>query len=607
MMSHQTDVCSSPYSRCQRFVNSSTINNDSNCFSFLNLSNNSQTSVSIDQSELLQTDPFNGKEAQDPDQDKYHSVSPLLDSAVHRIVSHHLNIEQYENFTTMLMSDDQPGMLVPEFEFENFTVFSDLKTDEQLNKELNSVLTPADLHDIDVILEDDDDEFDDLSDIEDDDYNPYGFSLYDTSCRALYALQTNGSNSDTRDTGIDESPLIICPLQNTHTSTVANDPLDVEPIVSIRDNPPSSPLLSAHLISGRPERLPLGEVNDNDLNIRDNQEADDLGVVDLSVDLDTDIGCSSTNKVEFSDVSPLTPTITDADAFFRDASVEMDLKTSDKNERTSAPSSPPATPIPVYDEEVSFPTIKQDEESKPVDESMLFEGDTMTELLPKSSSAPKQHKPSQSPSSSPSTSFQSSPLPPPSRCSPPLPSTCITLPSLKQLESQNRTSSERSSSLLIRISGLSKSESERAIFCYKRPASSSIESERDNSNYIKSTETTADKNPTKTESEPETTEPPSPVQPVRRSTRHKTKRKTSNYWTISKPNKRRKKHSHSHDVEPSEFRYACDQCEKTFRQKSQWKRHVDCVHLKIAKFECEKCGKLFKRTDHLKNHLQRLH
>ncbi|GME83530.1 unnamed protein product [Ambrosiozyma monospora] len=237
MMSHQTDVCSSPYNRSQKSVNSSTINNDSNCFSFLNLSNNSQTSVSVDPSELLQTDPFDEKE--DQNQHKYHSLSPLLDSAVHRMVSHHLNVEQYERFTTLLMSDDQPGILVPEFEFENFTVFSDLKTDEQLNEELDNILTPADLHDVDVVLEDDDDEFDDLSDIEDDDYNPYGFSLYDTSCRALDVFQTSGPNSDVGDADTDESPLIICPIQTTHASTVANDPLNVKPIDSTRDNPPT--------------------------------------------------------------------------------------------------------------------------------------------------------------------------------------------------------------------------------------------------------------------------------------------------------------------------------------------------------------------------------
>lgn len=53
--------------------------------------------------------------------------------------------------------------------------------------------------------------------------------------------------------------------------------------------------------------------------------------------------------------------------------------------------------------------------------------------------------------------------------------------------------------------------------------------------------------------------------------------------------------------------YKCLQCPKEFKQRSQWKRHIDCIHLKIAKFACIKCGKAFKRSDHLKNHIRRIH
>ena len=53
--------------------------------------------------------------------------------------------------------------------------------------------------------------------------------------------------------------------------------------------------------------------------------------------------------------------------------------------------------------------------------------------------------------------------------------------------------------------------------------------------------------------------------------------------------------------------YKCADCPKVFRQRSQWKRHVDCIHLKIAKFVCIECTKAFKRSDHLKNHIRRIH
>ncbi|TID28961.1 hypothetical protein CANINC_002229 [Pichia inconspicua] len=61
------------------------------------------------------------------------------------------------------------------------------------------------------------------------------------------------------------------------------------------------------------------------------------------------------------------------------------------------------------------------------------------------------------------------------------------------------------------------------------------------------------------------------------------------------------KDSHQKDI------FECSECPKVFRQRSQWKRHVDCIHLKIAKFVCIKCNKAFKRSDHLKNHIRRIH
>lgn len=53
--------------------------------------------------------------------------------------------------------------------------------------------------------------------------------------------------------------------------------------------------------------------------------------------------------------------------------------------------------------------------------------------------------------------------------------------------------------------------------------------------------------------------------------------------------------------------FNCGFCDKIFKQRSQWKRHVDCIHLKLAKFLCPTCHKAFKRSDHLKNHIRRIH
>lgn len=53
--------------------------------------------------------------------------------------------------------------------------------------------------------------------------------------------------------------------------------------------------------------------------------------------------------------------------------------------------------------------------------------------------------------------------------------------------------------------------------------------------------------------------------------------------------------------------FPCPKCAKAFTQKSQWRRHIDCVHLNLVKYHCEVCSKGFKRSDHLKNHTRRMH
>lgn len=70
----------------------------------------------------------------------------------------------------------------------------------------------------------------------------------------------------------------------------------------------------------------------------------------------------------------------------------------------------------------------------------------------------------------------------------------------------------------------------------------------------------------------------------------------------------------AHPIEPPngdpsnpEMIFPCSQCPKSFTQKSQWRRHVECVHLNLVKYFCDFCGKGFKRSDHLKNHSRRMH
>ncbi len=53
--------------------------------------------------------------------------------------------------------------------------------------------------------------------------------------------------------------------------------------------------------------------------------------------------------------------------------------------------------------------------------------------------------------------------------------------------------------------------------------------------------------------------------------------------------------------------HECPRCKKVFKQRSQIKRHIDCVHLKLTKYMCPFCVIKFKRSDHLTNHVKRIH
>lgn len=87
--------------------------------------------------------------------------------------------------------------------------------------------------------------------------------------------------------------------------------------------------------------------------------------------------------------------------------------------------------------------------------------------------------------------------------------------------------------------------------------------------------------------------------------RHKSKPQVPKVTKLHVPRMlKNSKNTNSHE-EKGLFR--CSECPKVFKQRSQWKRHVDCIHLKIAKFICVKCNKAFKRSDHLKNHIRRIH
>ncbi|KAG0678130.1 hypothetical protein C6P40_004954 [Pichia californica] len=98
-------------------------------------------------------------------------------------------------------------------------------------------------------------------------------------------------------------------------------------------------------------------------------------------------------------------------------------------------------------------------------------------------------------------------------------------------------------------------------------------------------------------------------EPIKETTDHLSKSKSKE--NVSKISRVRVKIPRIHPASLDNFEekdiYECVQCSKVFKQRSQWKRHVDCIHLKIAKFICVKCTKAFKRSDHLKNHVRRIH
>ena len=56
-----------------------------------------------------------------------------------------------------------------------------------------------------------------------------------------------------------------------------------------------------------------------------------------------------------------------------------------------------------------------------------------------------------------------------------------------------------------------------------------------------------------------------------------------------------------------ERKYKCDECEATFKQQKNVKRHKDSVHLKKTSFTCMQCETQFPRNSYLKRHLKLLH
>ena len=51
----------------------------------------------------------------------------------------------------------------------------------------------------------------------------------------------------------------------------------------------------------------------------------------------------------------------------------------------------------------------------------------------------------------------------------------------------------------------------------------------------------------------------------------------------------------------------CQECNKVFNCKSNLRRHIRGIHLRLRPFPCTLCGKCFERGDHLREHLVKKH
>ena len=53
--------------------------------------------------------------------------------------------------------------------------------------------------------------------------------------------------------------------------------------------------------------------------------------------------------------------------------------------------------------------------------------------------------------------------------------------------------------------------------------------------------------------------------------------------------------------------YKCKQCEKTFTDSGNLKRHVKAVHEGTKDYKCDYCGKSFSEPGKLKRHVKAVH
>ena len=58
-------------------------------------------------------------------------------------------------------------------------------------------------------------------------------------------------------------------------------------------------------------------------------------------------------------------------------------------------------------------------------------------------------------------------------------------------------------------------------------------------------------------------------------------------------------------TEPQQFQ--CEQCAKTFKNRSSLKIHIDSKHKGIANFKCDSCSKTFYRKDQADHHFEKVH